>query len=283
MLKVRDDRPLDSIQLDALRHLNATFRTQGTDYFIIGATARDILLNHVFGIPPTRVTVDIDFALALSSWDEFARIRQALLDSGHFRESRGVAVHSLIFEPDNAGFGYPVDLIPFGPIENPPREIAWPPDGQVIMNVGGYPEARASAVSVEVAPGEIVKVSSLPGLAILKLLAWTERGLDHPGDAQDFYVLLKEYANAGNLNRLYEGDGLALLVDAGFDPDLAGAGLIGRDCRRLASRQTLDDLQAILQDPPRRDRLILHMSSSRTRLVTDASAYLDNFEKGLFS
>lgn len=64
MLKVREDRPLDSIQLDVLRHLNASFKAQGTDYFIIGATARDIVLHHVFGIPPTRATVDIDFAIA---------------------------------------------------------------------------------------------------------------------------------------------------------------------------------------------------------------------------
>lgn len=133
------------------------------------------------------------------------------------------------------------------------------------------------------APGEIVKVSSLPGLAILKLLAWTERGLGDPGDAQDFYVLLKEYAKAGNLNRLYEGEELAMLAEAEFDPDLAGARLIGRDCQQLASRQTLDELRAILEDPVRRDRLILHMDSSRTRPGIDAAAYLDHFEKGLLS
>ena len=128
MLRVRDDRPLDGIQLEILRHLNATFHRLGTDYFIIGATARDIVLNHVFGIAPTRATVDIDFAIALTSWKQFQGIRQELLDSGHFRERRRTAIHSLVFEPDERGFGYPVDLIPFGRIEDPPREIAWPPD-----------------------------------------------------------------------------------------------------------------------------------------------------------
>lgn len=67
MLKVRADRPLDGVQRDILRHLNATFQRIGADYFIIGATARDIVLNHVFGIAPTRATVDIDFAVALTS------------------------------------------------------------------------------------------------------------------------------------------------------------------------------------------------------------------------
>lgn len=206
-----------------------------------------------------------------------------MLDSGRFGEARGAVIHSILFEPNDKGLGYPIDLLPFGQIENRPGEIAWPPDHEIIMNTGSYRDAMAAAVSVEVGAGDIIKVSSLPGLAILKLVAWSERGLDDPGDAQDLYVLLKEYANAGNLNRLYEGDGLALLTDADFDPDLAGARLIGQDCRRLASTQTLDSLHAILGDPSRRDRLVLHMGSSRTRPGNDASAYLDNFEKGLLS
>ena len=282
MLKVRDDRPLGGIQLDILRHLNATFQGLGTDYFIIGATARDIVLTHVFGIAPKRATVDIDFAIALTSWDEFHRIRQILLDSGHFGERHGTAIHSLVFEADERGLGYPVDLIPFGRIEDPPREIAWPPDQHVIMKVGGYQEAMAAAETVEIAPGETVKVSSLPGLAVLKLLAWAERGLSDPRDAQDFHVLLKEYANAGNLDRLYGGDGLAVLADAGFDPDLAGAALLGQDCRRIASTQTLDDLQAVLHQPSLRNRLILHMGSNKAYLGANSKVYLDSFEKGLF-
>ncbi len=82
MLKVRDDRPLDVIQLDILRYLNATFQKLGTDYFVIGATARDIMLNHVFGIAPRRATVDIDFAIALTSWDEFQDIRRIWSTAG---------------------------------------------------------------------------------------------------------------------------------------------------------------------------------------------------------
>ena len=218
----------------------------------------------------------------VTSWDEFHRIRQILLDSGHFGERHGTAIHSRVFEADERGLGYPVDLIPFGRIEDPPREIAWPPDQHVIMKVGGYQEAMAAAETVEIAPGETVKVSSLPGLAVLKLLAWAERGLSDPRDAQDFHVLLKEYANAGNLDRLYGGDGLAVLADAGFDPDLAGAALLGQDCRRIASTQTLDDLQAVLHQPSLRNRLILHMGSNKAYLGANSKVYLDSFEKGLF-
>ncbi len=143
------------------------------------------------------------------------------------------------------------------------------------MNVGGYQEAMAAAETVEIAPGETVKVSSLPGMAILKLLAWAERRLSNPRDAQDFHFLLKEYANAGNLDRLYDGDGLVLLTDAGFDPDLAGAALLGQDCLRMASTQTLDDLRAILNQSSLRDRLVLHIGGN------NPMAYLDSFAKGL--
>lgn len=151
------------------------------------------------------------------------------------------------------------------------------------MKVGGYQDALAAAETVEIAPGETVRVSSLPGLAILKLLAWTERGLSDPRDAQDFHVLLKEYAIAGNFDRLYDGDGLALLADAGFDPDLAGAALLGNDCRRVASPQTLDELRAVLSQPILRNRLILHMGSSRIYPDASPATYLGSFEKGLLS
>lgn len=86
-----------------------------------------------------------------------------MLDGGHFQERRGAAIHGLVFEPDARGFGYPIDLIPFGRIEDPPRKIAWPPDQQVIMKVGGYQEAMAAAETVEIAPGETIKVSSRLG------------------------------------------------------------------------------------------------------------------------
>jgi predicted nucleotidyltransferase len=44
------------------------------------------------------------------------------------------------------------------------------------MNVAGYREAFEAAPQVEIDAGLVVRVVSLPGLAILKLFAWADRG-----------------------------------------------------------------------------------------------------------
>ena len=69
-------------------------------------------------------------------------------------------------------------------------------------------------------PGFDGKVVSLAGLAILKLVAWSDRGLENPKDAHDLIHLMDSYAAAGNIDRVYEEDGV---IEAGaYDPDLAG-------------------------------------------------------------
>lgn len=40
-------------------------------FFIIGATARDIIFEHVYGIKTPRATRDIDLAIEVASWQDF--------------------------------------------------------------------------------------------------------------------------------------------------------------------------------------------------------------------
>jgi len=40
-------------------------------FFLAGATARDLMLVNVYGLRPGRATRDIDFGIAIESWDEF--------------------------------------------------------------------------------------------------------------------------------------------------------------------------------------------------------------------
>jgi predicted nucleotidyltransferase len=48
----------------------------------------------------------------------------------------------------------------------------------------------------------LLRVASLPGLAILKLVAWADRGAANAKDAHDLYQLMTNYAAAGNSGRL---------------------------------------------------------------------------------
>jgi predicted nucleotidyltransferase len=138
----------------------------------------------------------------------------------------------------------PVDLIPFGPIASADGEVAWPPSRDVVLYVAGFEDALQSSVRIEIYGDLIVRVASLPGLTMLKLFAWGDRGRENSKDASDLYTLLSTYADAGNFDRLYE-DEADLLETVEFDVVLAGAHLLGRDVARSCDARSLRRLGEI--------------------------------------
>ena len=193
---------------------------------LVGALARDVLLRHAHGVDTGRATMDADFAIAVADWNDFQQVKDRLLAGGAFKPA-GRGVHRL----EHRDIPW-IDLIPFGGLERRDRTIAWPPDGEPVMNVLGFQEAGATAVVVRLPGGQQVVTVSLPMLAALKLLAWEDRG-ESVGDrdAEDLMVILENYLNAGNLER-YPTDAENVLA-AELDHATVGALLAGRDLREL--------------------------------------------------
>lgn len=196
---------------------------------LVGALARDVLLKHAHGIDTGRATEDADFAIAIADWDEFQQLKDRLLAGGAFRSSSR-STHRL----EHQAIPW-IDLVPFGDLESPERTIAWPPEGEPVMNVLGFQEAGATAVAVQLPGDQHVMAVSLPMLVALKLLAWEDRRhrVDDR-DAEDLMVILERYLDAGNLPR-YPADAEAVLANE-FDYATVGALLVGRDLRRLLTR-----------------------------------------------
>jgi predicted nucleotidyltransferase len=251
----------------------------GYSYLLVGATARDMLMNHVFGIESRRATHDVDFAIALEDWSHFHLLRTALLESGDFAPAND-RTHLLYYKPSEHGQAYPLDLIPFGGVEHKPHQIAWPPDMSVVMNVTAYAEALESALEVDLGNGLIIRVVSIPALAALKLLAWNDRGLQDNKDAQDLFFLLQHYHDAGNHDRLY-GDAYALMEACEFELSLAGAALLGYDVGVILHDVSRQSLLAVLADPRKSDRLIVHMTRFAGTEPETAVRLLNEFERGL--
>ena len=140
---------------------------------------------------PDVQTHDVDFAIAVESWDEFNSLKNMLISSGLFQSDERV-VHRLYYGPKRDSSGYPVDILPFRGVETQTNVIAWPPDMKVLMNVTGYEDALAAAISVTAEEDLIVRVASLPGLALLKFFAWADRHNATPQDAQDLVILFAD-------------------------------------------------------------------------------------------
>jgi predicted nucleotidyltransferase len=244
--------------------------------------ARDVILYHVFGLETGRATLDVDVAVAVDNWPEFERIKTRLVETGKVTidENRP---HRLFYRAIAEGKRSPLDLLPFGGVERRPSEIAWPPDLSVVMNVAGYREALAAAEQVELRAGLVVRVASLPSLAVLKLFAWDDRGLEDARDALDFGALLHSYSEAGNEDRLY-GDEMPLLEAVGYDVDLASARLLGKDAARIIGPATRVHVVALLDDLTRRERLAAD-TARVFRAVEDpvarAEIMIEQFRHGL--
>lgn len=267
---LKPEFPLDATALEILCAVSAEAASAGIDCMIVGATARDLLLTHVFGIPPRSATYDVDFAVAVENWDQFEQLKSRLSARKGFDASERTK-QRLYYRSDKNGHGHPLDLVPFGGIAQHTNEIVWPPDMQVTMNVAGYQEVLRAAEQVELAPGCIAKLASLAGLAILKLIAWSDRGASNPKDAHDLYQIMTKYADAGNVDRLY-GAEFTLLETADYAPEIAGACLLGKDAALLASETTYQQLMAILEQD--NERLALEMVKS-IRHADDAQAKVD--------
>jgi len=265
-----------------MQEIHKASKALGFPAFLVGAMARIILLENIFGLKAGRATTDVDFAFALDDWEQFGTLKTFLLANANFEESKHMA-HQLKLRLPGTKHKYKVDLIPFGGIETSPNTIAWPPDMAVMMNIAGYSDALAAAVTVEVSPGIDMAVASLPGIAVLKLFAWADRGRENPKDAIDLVLLLRSYHEAGNESRIYEEEGaLAALETAGYDIELAGAWLLGNDAAAMVSTQTNAGLQALLNGI-RRERLIADMARAmlgRDNALESSRRLLDQFTNG---
>lgn len=283
-LTVQPDRPVDPLLVDILRRVDAATRELSIEYFVGGALARDLILFHVFGRHTGRATRDVDLGIHIDDWTTLDTLKTHLIRDGVFSEKAGVA-HRLIYDAHDAAFGIPLDLLPFGGVESTDGTIAWPPGMEILMSVAGFVEARQSAMMVGVTDDVCIPVASLPALAILKLIAWRDRHLETTKDAADFLLIARNYCDAGNLDRLYDTE-TALMQAADFDPELAGAMLLGRDAAEICLPRTTQAVAVILTDVGLRQQLIGQLLRATLSVGDDAGSsraerYLNAFQSGL--
>jgi len=232
---------LDHTEVEVLVEIALLMRNLHLSFFVIGATARDIVFEAIFDLPIKRATLDMDFGIRVRSWTEYNHLRDEMLRLGHFENDKKKVerMHHIS--------GKLVDLVPFGPVEEPSGMILWPPDKDIVMRTVGFEEALQSSIDVTVShdPETVVKVCTPAALAVMKIISWRENYPARKKDAEDLFVLLKDYIKLGNEMRLYEAD-LDLHEDKEFDFDTVGARLLGRDITKLASPETLGIIKNIM-------------------------------------
>lgn len=207
--------------------IDEVMRELSIPYYLIGASAiaLELLKN---GIKPSRGTKDIDFAIMISSMQEFESIITAL-------EVRGFNKVTAPWTFYSDEFDVVIDLLPFGEIEE--KHAVNFNERFTDLHVLGFKEVMEEAVKVEIEE-KIVNIPSLPGMVILKLIAWSDRPEERGDDLNDILKIIEHYYDL-------EWDDIVnthhdTLDKDPFDQKIIAAEVLGRN-----SRMYLDKSEAI--------------------------------------
>ena len=191
-LTISSEKIGNPLLIELLRKLTDSFGRMDREFYVIGATARDIIVQQLLDTASTRRTKDLDIAIAIPDWDAFEQIKERLVADG-FKKSNDM------YQRFYYG-AYEVDIVPYGVVAKEDDNIYWPPEEVVAMSVKGFDEVLSEAITVSIDNEFKVKIASLHGLFLLKLNAWLDRNAKTSKDAEDMSFILSNYFMA-NLDR----------------------------------------------------------------------------------
>lgn len=192
-------------------------------FYLIGANA--IALQFLKEeIKPWRATKDIDFAVMLSSLKEYKTITSELELVGFRKVEAPWTFYSYEFD-------VVIDVLPFGEIEEK-HSINFN-ERFVDLHVLGFREVMEDAIEVQIEE-KIANIPPLPGMVILKLIAWSDRPEQRQNDLSDILRIIQHYFDL-------EWDEIVelhydILINEPFDRMKIAAEVLGRKSRQYLER-----------------------------------------------
>ena len=171
---------------EILEALERGFSKFGINFYLVGATARDVWMRGVHEVPPKRATSDIDFGIMIKDSYIFDELKNYLIEVEGFTPYKENAF-VLIWKDKTQ-----VDLIPFGELEQ--EGVATVKGtGFTSMNVEGFMEVYEQASEEIHTEDQHFRVCTLAGIVILKLIAWDDRPEMRGDDIDDIAEIIKNY------------------------------------------------------------------------------------------
>jgi predicted nucleotidyltransferase len=237
---------LSTVFVEMLKNMEHVFRDFGIDYYLVGAVARDIHLSVCIEAEALRKTEDIDIAKTINDAGQYNELKKALISTGDFTADPTEAIklyYKSVIE---------LDLLPFGAIESINRTVNLI-DPTFILNMPGFKEIYPFVNDIKVENTFTVKVCTMEGIILLKLLANNDRP-QRTKDILDIEHIINVYFD------LYSGN----IYDEHFDImdsyksdqsdylQLVSSRVIGRKIKRLleGSDELSQRVEQILANRP---------------------------------
>lgn len=203
-----------------------SFNRMGREFYVIGATARDIIIRQLIDTTSGRRTKDLDIAIAIPDWSVFDEIKEVLVADG-FKKSTDMRQRFYYGE-------YELDIVPYG-VAKDDDNIYWPPEEEIAMSVKGFDEVLSESITVNIDGEFDLRIASLHGLFLLKFNAWLDRNIETSKDAEDMSFILSNYFMA-NLDRnvyteVYDWEN--------FDEYIVGGYWLARDLLLLLTKEQI--------------------------------------------
>jgi predicted nucleotidyltransferase len=255
--------------------IDEVMRKLSIPYYLIGASAIALELLKQ-GIKPSRGTKDIDFAVMVSSIHEYSDIISALASKGFHKVSAPWTFYS-------AQFRVAIDVLPFGEIEE--NFTANFTERLTDLHVLGFREVMEDSVQVYIEE-KIANIPPLPGMVILKLIAWSDRPEERENDLSDILKIIQHYFELA-WDEIAEHH-YDTFVNEPFDSKIIAAEVLGRNSRLYLKKSTaiservMQVLAANLQDPSK-SAIAREWARKLDTDIEYAFALLNAFQKGIIN
>ena len=217
-LKITSEKIANPLLVDLLKKLTDSFNRMEREFYVIGATARDIIIGQLADITSERKTRDLDIAIAIPEWSVYDEIKEVLIADG-FKKSRHM--HQRFYYGD-----YELDIVPYG-VAKEDDNIYWPPEEEIAMSVKGFDEVLSDAITVNVDDEFDIKIASLHGLF--------DRNIQTSKDAEDMSFILSNYFMANLDRNVY----MEVYDWENFDEYIVGGYWLARDLLLLLTKDQI--------------------------------------------
>ncbi len=214
---------------EMLSALERGFEKFGIDFYLVGAVARDVWMSGINKIAPRRTTGDIDFAVLINEKGTYEALKDYLIKTEGFYPYKGNSF-VLIWKDKTQ-----VDLLPFGAIEDEDGKVSTEGFGLTNISLQGFSEIYEEGLpEVELEGKHRFKFCTLPGIVILKLIAYDDRPEKRRDDIKDISDILNHFFNMYD-NEIWENHS-DLFADENADLRHIAARVMGREMKKIAVR-----------------------------------------------